>query len=188
MVTRAPNVGSASTGTGERTERDRVRIGARVGWCNRLNGIFSKDYHFLAIGESNRARAAERWRRGGGGERAGWLYITGIPDPQHSRPRQDLRSSLVSFVPRGRKDEKLADPVSSPEGVRRGSHGSSGPIINLPNRISSASGRLEKVDTSVAARFFRVRAFFYVDGCYEPGGVHPPLNRFPASSSSSSLA
>ena len=102
-------------------------------WCDRLDAIFRKDYHFLAIRESNRAV----------------LYITGIFALWRGspRPRQDL--PFVSFVPGARRTRKASPRrlEALEERLERRSSGSSGPIINLPNRISSASGRLEKVDT-----------------------------------------
>lgn len=130
------------------------RLSDLVGGSNRLNGIFPKDYHFLAIRESNRAG----------------LYITGIPDPRRGslRPRQDLpvRSFVRVLRSRSQKDERSGGEASSrrPRALEeRRSRGSRpdppGPIINLPNRISSASGRLEKVDTSFCP--IRSRSLFH---------------------------
>lgn len=83
----------------------------------------------------------------------------------------------MSFVPRiGRTGNGV--PFRGPRALGRGSSRSSGPIINLPNRISSASGRLEKVGTrlppassrhSFSGLFsFSLFGFFDVDGSYNP--------------------
>lgn len=130
-------------------------------WYDRLDAIFRKDYHFLAIRESNRTV----------------LYITGIFALRRGSPRARQDLPFVSFVPgEGRERPRLVARRRSRKDWREDRPDP--PDRSLISRIESRAPRDDwkrwirrnVLTESRVPLFLALRStFFCLDGSYEPG-------------------